>query len=341
MDGAQYQHHVHLMAEQEQERRAHQNRREQVRDLVKQTTCCDGSTTTAVRNWIREVNLAFDQLGQGHITEVAAKTVTGPLRFELERFLQQWTAAQGRPRHEVPWPVIREHLSSQFLHLDEAQALKNEVAKLRQTPYESEVQFARRLRDLADIAYPAPERTPDQDRTLSDVLINGLQSAELRRTLVQVHDPRTLEAAITAMTRCRERDERLQHYEPRREEPMDVSAVDKNKELHQLEKVCTSMCRTLEGLTTRLAKLEAPHKATEAVGRGKRPRRSDGAAPLSAPAPGQRGRRRTTFEQRAGNDGPHGPAWDTQGRPRCYNCQRYGHFSRECNEIRQGNGPRS
>ena len=62
MDGAQIQQLlqglVQGLGQQEGDRRALQNGRHLVQDLVRQTTMCDGSSTTNVRNWVREIQLA-------------------------------------------------------------------------------------------------------------------------------------------------------------------------------------------------------------------------------------------------------------------------------------------
>ena len=54
---------------------------------MKQTTACDGATTAAVRVWIKEVNLAIRQLGAGDVVELVTRSITGPLRWEVERFI--------------------------------------------------------------------------------------------------------------------------------------------------------------------------------------------------------------------------------------------------------------
>ena len=73
MDPAQFQNYTIGLAQQETERRAIQTTREQIRDLVRQTLACDGSYTSAVRNWIREVTLAFNQVGAHSIIEIVSK----------------------------------------------------------------------------------------------------------------------------------------------------------------------------------------------------------------------------------------------------------------------------
>ena len=78
------------LGQQEVDRRASQNICGLIQDLVRQTTVCDWSSTSSVRNWIRETTLAFNQVGAGHIVDIASKTVTGPLRFELERYIDNY-----------------------------------------------------------------------------------------------------------------------------------------------------------------------------------------------------------------------------------------------------------
>ena len=50
--------------------------RETIRDLIRQTQTCDGSSTLAVRTWIREITLAYNHVGNTYTIEIAAKTVT-------------------------------------------------------------------------------------------------------------------------------------------------------------------------------------------------------------------------------------------------------------------------
>ena len=76
--------------------------REVIKDLIHQTRNCDGSSTLAVRNWIREITLAFNQVGNTSIIEIAAKTVSGPFRFELERFIEEQIATNNIARAAVP-----------------------------------------------------------------------------------------------------------------------------------------------------------------------------------------------------------------------------------------------
>ena len=140
MDPAQFQNYTIGLAQQETERRAIQTTREQICDLIRQTQTGDGSSTSAVRNWIREVTLAFNQVGAASIIEIASKTVSGPLRFELERFIERTIAVNQIGRAAIPWP------------------------DLCQSAYETTQQFVRRFRDISDICtqavYEIPTKNP-------------------------------------------------------------------------------------------------------------------------------------------------------------------------------------
>ena len=192
------------LTQQETDRRTTQNRREQLRDLVLQTTKCDGPVTSGLRLWIKEVTLAFNLLGAAGLVDIVTKSVTGPLRFEIERFLGNFVAAHGGPRNGVPWNAIRDHVQAQFLNVDEAAALREEVDKLRQSPYEPEAQYSRRFREVADAAYP-DQRNADQERILVRAYARGLGSQALARKLVEEANPNDLEAAIQAVATFSER----------------------------------------------------------------------------------------------------------------------------------------
>ena len=291
---------------------AEKQRRDTKEALVKQTTCCDGATMTAVRVWMKEVNLALRQLAPADMVELVTRTVMGPLRWEVERFIEQYMATNQVGRRAVPWANIENHVSQCFLNTDEASALRDEVENTRQSVYEPEASYSRRFRDVADSAYPAAQRNPDQERILIRAYAKGLTSDELARKLVQDENPATLEAAITAVGRLSERKDayaRLGRTEP---EPMEVGVADKPSRTPHLSLIADALeklGKAQERINTKLAKLELGQKSTRAE-------------------PEPRPKRNTQ------NKTARPPAWNTNGQPRCFTCQRYGHLARECS----GNG---
>ena len=260
MDPAQFQNYTIGLAQQETERRAIQTTREQIRDLIRQTHTCDGSSTSAVRNWIREVTLAFNQVGAASIIEIASKTVSGPLRFELQRFIERTIAANQIGRDAIPWPDLRDHLASNFLNIDETAPLRDELDKVRQSAYEPTQQFVRRFQDISDICYPSGLRNPDQESVLIRTFARGLTYDSLAQQLIEQAAPTSLDEAITATIRFCERNDAYGRL-GRHESPMEIGAanVSSCKTTEPLVTMVDSLACTVEKLATKLAKIEARH----------------------------------------------------------------------------------
>jgi hypothetical protein len=314
-------------AETARQNAATQKRRRDTKEgLVKQTVSCDGATTGSVRVWIKEINLAIRQLAPADIVELVTRTITGPLRWEVERFIDQYMVTNNVARNAVPWPPIENHVNHCFLNTDEASALRDEVEATRQSVHEPAASYSRRFRDKADSAYPVAQRNPDQERILIKAYARGLLSDELARKLVQDERPATLEAAITAIGQFSEGQDayaRLGRNEP---EPMEVGMASVVKtpastrpgeitssvassQMQQIMDTLLKIGRAQERLGTKVAKLEISQKSGETpTGSGgrRRPQSKDGRL----------------------------PAWNEEGKPRCFRCQNFGHFARECS----GNG---
>ena len=96
---------------------------ERLKGQIKQTTVCDGSNPSAVRIWIKEIELARKLLASKQTISLASRTVAGPLRHELERFISEYMTTHSSARDDVPWEAVKEHISASFLHIDEASAL--------------------------------------------------------------------------------------------------------------------------------------------------------------------------------------------------------------------------
>ena len=85
-----------------------------VNKLIKQTAWCDGSSTSATRTWLQDIDLAFGRVGHTSIIKIVSSTVTGPLRKEIERFLDDVIATDQVLRDAVPWAQVRTHVITNF-----------------------------------------------------------------------------------------------------------------------------------------------------------------------------------------------------------------------------------
>ena len=308
MDQDQFRQFTEALADHERERRQAQANRETIKDLIKQTTTCDGSTQTLVRNWLREVTLALDQVGAGHVIEIASKTVSGPLRYEIERYITTRMAADHLARRAIPWNDLKAHVSRQFLNTDEASALRAEVEKVTQSPYESEASYTRRFRDVADVAYPVANRNADQHRIMIRAYGKGLRSGDLARKLIEENNPQDITAAMDAIAQLSERREAFERLgRGDNTETAVASATAKpispptSPTNARLQNTVASLASTVQKLHTKVAKLEVAdlHKA-----------------------PMQQKHRQWRPQNL--------PAWDANGNPRCYACGTYGHLAKQC-----------
>ncbi len=103
MDPDQLSQFLNFQTNQETSRRDLQSHRDRIRDLIRQTSTCDGSKTPNVRLWIEEIGLAYDDVGQAHIIQIVTNTITGNLRFEVARFfLSELATTHGVRRETVP-----------------------------------------------------------------------------------------------------------------------------------------------------------------------------------------------------------------------------------------------
>ena len=103
-----------------------QTSRDSIRDLIKQTSICDGTNTSAVRTWIKEINLADNQVGDAYIIQIITNTISSSLRFEIECFIDDYVGTNNTNRTNVPWPLVRDHVTNQFFNINELQALRDE-----------------------------------------------------------------------------------------------------------------------------------------------------------------------------------------------------------------------
>ena len=105
MDPDQLSQFLNFQTNQETSRRDLQSHIDRIRDLIRQTSTCDGSITPNVGLWIEEIGLAYDDVGQAHVIQIVTNTITGNLLFEVAHFFYpNWQLLKGlgaRPSHGI------------------------------------------------------------------------------------------------------------------------------------------------------------------------------------------------------------------------------------------------
>ncbi len=225
---------------------------------AKRVPSCRGDTTKSVREWCREVTLTIPY--SAATVYIAARTATGPLKWEVERFLEA-----APDRNAVTWEELSAHVRAQFLSTHEDDHLRDEVSRTKQTAYETTAAYGRRFREAADLGYPVAGRNADQQRILKEAYLRGLRDRLLVERLIREGHPATFAAAIT-LTQAYEADEYLVtralegvDLGPRREEPMEVDLTERQSvaverdESPQLAK----LTRQVSGMSSQINKLIA------------------------------------------------------------------------------------
>lgn len=268
------------------------------REILRQETAkierCDGADPGMVRRWIKEVQLSLAHLDNPMRIELIALTTFGPLRMELEAFLDTQEV-----REDTPWPEIRAHVLHTFVSADHAEYQRTLLAQIKQKPGENILRYNMRFRDAALEAFPG-QRTADQQRELVRLYGAGLHNDADAQRLVRDGWPATVENAFTTMANRETGVERYAHL-GRREEYMDVDAIHRKQE--------PSKDPQLEMIISKLAALEAANKVQQ---RNAKRRTHD----------------RVPRTERPAND------WKPSRRGECYTCGRPGHFARDCRQRR-------
>ena len=255
--------------------RALRRRHEQcIQSLIRQMTLCDRTSTTGVRAWFKDIEMAGGEVSPENQIEIATRTAAGSLRWELELYITAVLATNDNVenRFNVSWRVVKAHLRTAFLHVNESSAPRDEVKKTRQSAYEPKASFSGCFREVADAAYPVDAKNEDQNRILIRAFARWLRSDELARKMVEEGNPTTLEVTFTTLPGYSARKDAYVCLS-RREEPMDVALVNPapsrpvvvqdNTTVLLLKKLLQSQ----ERLRTKVAKWEAqamPHRTTTA-----------------------------------------------------------------------------
>ena len=256
----------------------------QVAREAKRLDICDGEEPAQVKRYLKELDL----VDTGRRLAVVRQTARGALRREFERFISA--------HHDASWLEVKTHLLASFVSVDNVEALKQELSKIRQEPFESILSYNRRFRELAEEAYPTPsqgQRTQDQERAIIKAYGKGLALDSTARKLTSQGWPRNLEAAMDRTSQL-ETAQTVYDHLGRLTEPMEVGAAPASRpqpyHAQPLKPPQPQPSRELQQLRTHIAKLEAQIQ-----------RLHDSRVPPRAPS-----------------------------QSACYICKREGHFARDC-----------
>ncbi len=227
--------------------------------IANQTNVCDGENVDSLRLWLREIDLARGRLQTPDIVELASRTVSGALRVELEKFIAAKLPLINQDRTQIDWVELKKHITSTFLSLDDDVIQKDNIEKITQAVFETDLQYTRRFSEAVENVYPQVDRSQDREKMLVKIFLRGLLNDLFAKEIVTHHNPKTVVEAISTFQRVSSLNEQyIRLGRPhlgrttRQEEPMDCSAVLDNDTGKKLDRILASQ----EKLCTRVAKLE-------------------------------------------------------------------------------------
>lgn len=315
MDPEQFQSYTEGLVALDNRRILRNHKKEEIDALIRQTQICCGDSQSAIREWFDEIDLAVPILDDpASLIRVVTRTISGPLRKEVERFIRECGNHPDNPvaREAVAWNDIKSHVQTAFLSLDENAYLRDQIEEIRQSAYESPAAYNLRFRGLADAAYPRGTRNADQIRVLLRAYARGLHCAQMAKRLVTTGRPTSLEDAMHLVLQYSSADDEFNRL-GRKEEPMEIGVIGRHvssktvsdvpKAVDDMNAIMDKMSCQMERLFTRIAKLEcqsAREQREKKSGRKTKP-----------------------------------SSWTEDGRPVCYECGNPGHFGRDCDVRRK------
>ena len=233
--------------------------------LIKQTSLCDGTDAVTTRTWLQEIALAAHRAPVTQLIEIVTSTISGCLHNEVERFIQAYVTREQVVRSHVPWAQLRAHIVQSFLCVNEQGDLRDEVERIRQSPYELAAAYNRRFREAADNAYPVDQRNVAQSRILVRSYAHGLTSTEMAIKLIEDGNPAILDDAINWVARYSERKDAVSRLGliARPEEPMEIGLARPKDPLpsdrppQEVSALLKKVLNSQEKLSSKIAKLEA------------------------------------------------------------------------------------
>lgn len=297
-------------------------------DQIRRVSDCDGACPNLLREWLKEVELTVPYTRR--TVYVAAQRAQGILRREIERFL-----GPAERRENATWEALKDHIEQAFLPPQDDNTARHELESIQQGVYENCTSYARRFRELADLAYPARirqvdgslARYADQDRWILRSYLLGLRNKKFVERLVVEERVTSYEDAIGRVAAF-ERTQRLKRQAveeglipERSEEPMEIDALNtrgvtteaKKTPENPMAKDVQELQRKVDGLTEQFTKLMATLRKEQPPENHRQPRDTR-QAPRTRPLPEHR--------------------FLENGTPICNYCGIEGHIARLCRKRR-------
>ena len=285
---------------------------------VADITKCNGESPAAVRTWLEQVERSTRFTTA--TLRVVMRTITGHMQQEVERFI-----GPGE-RVTATWKDVKAFVTDTFLSNQDQEELRQAVDQLVQKAYQTTKDYGRKYKEAVRLAYPTAmdgAQNDIADRFIIHGYVRGLEDKELAKKLVRKGLPKTLDTAITQVEKLQAAEQEVDNMFPtttsatsrRREEPMDISAVN-NAATPQpktpLETELATVKRQVGGLSNQFTQIMAAFNTMI---------QQQGAAP--------RQDRPHRQQQHPGGQRPRFEFSD-DGKPICAYCHKKGHLRREC-----------
>ena len=272
----------------------------------------DGSNRDEVRAWLDKVDHAkeWTSASDAELLEMVGYLMAGPLANHVRRFVKDNAPA-------VIWDQVKKSITETFLDQHEGRALRQQVERLKQKPFEDPREFGIRFLEAVQQAYTTDDLKLDAiQQALMDRFLRGLRNLAVRRQ-VYLSSPTTLKGAIDLATKTAGAFG-LADEESSREEPMEIGAVGETTTYPRGSEIMD--CVT--SLRKEIEKLRDEMKEPSMAGRG------HGRPPSAGPG-------RSSNWRGRGRGRGHGATGPRDSPTLCYRCGEPGHFRRECEKIQR------
>ena len=335
---------LELILNEQKVRETNEAERETLRVTSGMIQTCDGSAHEDTRRWLDDVEMSNATVGTHNVVRVARRTVSGSLRKEVEKIVAAHavTPSTGGDKDPnlCPWKTLKEEVEKAFLPADEEGHMKGKLEHVKQGEKEDIQMFNRRFRNMVDIGYPVEqgkERSGETEATLVRLYGRAIYSDSHARKLSAKEPPaKTLKDAMQFVTKQTGKADKYEFLG--RTGKSEVNAVFDESPPAETDTV-GSLKKEISRLANIIADkkgqarrereayvLEATQEKNQAEKfskrKGGKSKKDAGDGKEKMNAKGSTGKNKQKSRRK--------PKYDENGRPRCFNCDKYGHMAREC-----------